>query len=104
LSYDIEFTIKEALFPHRFGRTLLSFKDIHENNYHAETTEENEMKYLCTTSYLYGHEYILEKIECVPNGLYITSIRLIAANYFTGQKLVDSSIYVLWHDRLGHLG
>ena len=38
LSNGIEFTIKEALFLPLSGRTLLSFKDIRENNYYAETT------------------------------------------------------------------
>ena len=54
LSNGSGFIIKETVFSPHSERTLLSFKDIHKNNYHAETTEENGMEYLCITSYLYG--------------------------------------------------
>ena len=82
----------------------LSIKDICENNYHDKIIEENGMECLCITSYLYSLKRILEKMERLPNGLYITTIRSMEANYFTGQKLVDSSTYLLWHDHLGHPG
>ena len=67
----------------------MSFKDIRENDYHAKTTEENEMECLCITSDLYGQKSILEKIECLLNGLYITTIYSIEANYVISQQLVD---------------
>ena len=81
---------------------LQSFKDICENNCHVETAEENKMGYLYITSYLYNHKHILEKIEHLPNGLYITTISSIEANHVTGQNLVRSSTYFLCHDLLGH--
>ena len=52
LSNGTEFTIKKALFSPCSGRTLLSFKDMREKNYHAEIIKENGMKYLYITSYL----------------------------------------------------
>ena len=79
LSNGTEFIIKETLFSPLFGRTLLNFKDIRENNYHVETIEENGIKYLYITSYLYGQKHILEEIKCLRDGLYIniTTIRSI---------------------------
>ena len=84
--------------------TLLCFKDIRQNNYHAKTTKENGMEYFCITSYLYDQKHILEKMERLPNGLYIRTIHSIEANYVTGQNLVVSSTYLLWYDYLGHPG
>ena len=104
LSNGTEFTIKEAIFSPRSRRILLSFKDIRENNYHAKTTKENGMVYLCITSYLSGHKHILKKMECHSYGLHIIAIRSIEANYITGQKLMDSSTYLLWHNHLEHAG
>ena len=50
------------------------------------------MEYLFLTSYLYIQKHILEKIEQLPNGLYITIIRSIEANHVTSHKLVDSAL------------
>ncbi|KAM1902232.1 hypothetical protein ACFX14_030964 [Malus domestica] len=54
LSTGTILTIDEALYSPRSGRTLLSFKDIRDNNYHAETHVENEVEFLCITSYEHG--------------------------------------------------
>ena len=40
LSNGTILTIKEALYSPRSGRTLLSFRDIRDNQYHLETTED----------------------------------------------------------------
>ena len=70
LSYGIVFTIKEALYSPCFGRTLLSFRDILDNQYHIETTKENGSEFLCITSYEYGQKRIHEKLERFSRGLY----------------------------------
>ncbi|KAM0993109.1 hypothetical protein ACFX2A_008939 [Malus domestica] len=72
LSNGTELTIKKALYSPRFGRTLLSFRDIRDNQYHVETTEENDSEFLCITSYKYGQKRIHKKLERLPSGLYIT--------------------------------
>ncbi|KAM1635118.1 hypothetical protein ACFXTN_011978 [Malus domestica] len=54
LSNGTMLTISEALYSPHSGRMLLSFKDIKDNNYHAETHEENGVEFLCITSYEYG--------------------------------------------------
>lgn len=42
-------------------RTLLRFRDIRENNYHAETTEENCLEYLCINSYEYPRSIFMRR-------------------------------------------
>ena len=69
LSNGTILTIDEALYSLRSGRTLLSFKDIRDNNYHVETHVENEVEFMCITSYEYGQKRILEKMERIPSGL-----------------------------------
>ena len=48
LSNGTPITISEALYTHRSCRTLLSFKDIRENEYHVETVPENGVDFLYT--------------------------------------------------------
>ena len=67
-------TIKEALYSPRSGRTLLSFRDIRDNKYHLETTEDHGSEFLCITSYEYGQKHIDEKLERLPSELYIITI------------------------------
>ncbi|KAM2339367.1 hypothetical protein ACFX1X_018956 [Malus domestica] len=74
LSNGTALTIKEALYSPRSGRTLLSFRDIRDNQYHVEATEENDSEFLCITSYKYGRKRIHEKLEHFLSGLYITTI------------------------------
>lgn len=104
LSNDTELVINEALYSPRSRRTLLSFKDIRTNGFHVETTEEKGIEYLCITSNLYGQKRTLEKLKCLSNGLYMTTIRSIETNLTVSQKLTNMSNYLLWHDRLGHPG
>ncbi|KAM1990404.1 hypothetical protein ACFX15_031673 [Malus domestica] len=96
--------IFEALYSPRSGRTLLSFKDIRDNNYHAETHIENGVEFLCITSYKYGQKHILEKIERIPSGLYTMTIHPIECHYVAGLTAGTVHEITLWHDRLGHLG
>lgn len=104
LSISIELTIKKVIFSPRFGRTLLSFNDIWENNYHVKITEEIGSKYLCITSYEYNYKRIPEKMERLPDGLYITTVRVVEANHVASQESGFQSTCLLWHNHLGHLG
>ena len=45
LSNGTILTIDGALYSSRFGKTLLSFKDIRDNNYHVETYVEMELNF-----------------------------------------------------------
>ncbi|KAK9946455.1 hypothetical protein M0R45_011920 [Rubus argutus] len=97
-------TISEALYSPRSSRTLLSFKDIRENEYHVETAHENGVDYLYMTSTKYGQKRILEKLRCLSSGLYVTTIHLVENNLIIRRAPIDESTYMLWHDRLGHPG
>ena len=69
LSNGTELTIKETLYSPRSGRTLLSFRDIRDNQYHVETTEENGSEFLCITSYEYSQKGQHEKLEHISSRL-----------------------------------
>lgn len=79
-----ELAIQKALYSPCSAITLLSFKDIQDNNYHAKIFEENEAEFLCITSYEYDHKRILEKNERLLNGLHITTIQSIKNHYLAG--------------------
>ncbi|GAV75167.1 hypothetical protein CFOL_v3_18646, partial [Cephalotus follicularis] len=69
--------ITDALYSTKSGKNLLSFKDIHLNGYHIETTNENGKEYLYITSNATGRKQILEKLLGLSSGLYIMKIRTI---------------------------
>ena len=104
LSNGTILTIKEALYSPRSGRTLLSFRDIRDNKYHLETTEDHGSEFLCITSYEYDQKHIHEKLERLPSGLYITTIRGIEAHTVVGPIPEFQDTLLLWHNRLGHPG
>ncbi|KAM1172137.1 hypothetical protein ACFX2G_022752 [Malus domestica] len=104
LSNGTILTIKEALYSPSFERTLQSFRDIRDNKYHLETTEDHGSEFLCITSYEYGQKHIQEKLERLPNGLYIATIRGIKAHSVASPMPEFPDTLLLWHDRLGHPG
>ncbi|KAM0997345.1 hypothetical protein ACFX2C_007241 [Malus domestica] len=81
LSNGTILTIKEAIYSSRSERTLMSFRDIRDNQYHIESIEENGSEFLCITFYKYGQKCIHEKLERLPSGLYITTIRGIETHH-----------------------
>ncbi|KAM2419289.1 hypothetical protein ACFXTH_025893 [Malus domestica] len=97
-------TIKEALYSPRFGRTLMSYRDIRDNQYHLETTEDNGFEFFCITSYEYAQKYIHEKLERLPSRLYITTIRGIEAHNVVDPMPEFQDTLLFWHDCLGHPG
>ncbi|GAV89434.1 hypothetical protein CFOL_v3_32849, partial [Cephalotus follicularis] len=50
LSNGTQMRIIDALYSTKSRRNLLSFKDICRNDYHIETTNENDKEYLYITS------------------------------------------------------
>ncbi|KAM2711661.1 hypothetical protein EV1_031758 [Malus domestica] len=100
LSNGIILTIAEALYSPHSGRTLLSFKEIRDNNYHTETYVENGVEFLCITSYEYGQKRILEKMERILSDVYNTTIRPIECHYVAGPTTGTMQEITLWHDRL----
>ncbi|KAM2731492.1 hypothetical protein EV2_035147 [Malus domestica] len=97
-------TIAEALYSPPYGRTLLIFKDIRDNNYHAETHVKHKVEFLCITSYEYGQKRILEKMKRISSGLYTTTIHPIEYHYVANPTTRTAHEITFWHDRLGHPG
>ena len=65
---------------------------------------EDNVKYLYITSIISGQKLIIEKLPVFSFGLYHTTIKPIESNVVVNQKFNDPKVFVLWHDKLGHLG
>jgi peptide/histidine transporter 3/4 len=81
--------IQEALYSRSSRRNLLSFKDIRLNGYHIETTNENNVEYLCITSNANSQRRILERLVALTFGLYHTTIKSVEAYHVMNQKFTD---------------
>ncbi|KAM1134351.1 hypothetical protein ACFX19_044192 [Malus domestica] len=79
---------------------LLSFKDIRDNQYHVETTEDNSSEFLYITSYKYGQKHIHEKLERLPIGFYITTIRGKESHHMVGPVLGFHNTLLLWYPQI----
>ena len=77
LPNDTLIDVTHALYAPIGNRTLLSFKDIRANGFHAKTHDENGKEFICITSNDCGRKRILEKLMCLSSGLYATTIRAI---------------------------
>ena len=69
------FHINDVLYSSKSRRNLLSFKDIHINEYHIETMNEGNVEYLYTTSIIYDQMLIVEKLSIFSSELYHTNIK-----------------------------
>jgi GAG-pre-integrase domain/Integrase core domain len=96
--------INDALYSSKSRKNLLSFKDIRCNGYHIETMTENNIEYLQITTIKYGRKIILKKMKALSSGLYCMNISSIESNIVSNQKLHDTKMFTLCHDRLGHPG
>jgi len=99
-----KFCIDNSLYSSKSIRNLISFKDIHLNGYHVETTNEGSDEYLYITSIISSQKLILGKLPAFSSGLYYTTIRTIKSHAVMHQKCSNPKMFMLWHDRLGHLG
>ena len=64
----------------------------------------NNKEYLCITHIVSSQKLVVEKLSVFSSGLYYTIITTIELNMMMSQKLSHPNIFMLWHDRLGHLG
>ena len=64
----------------------------------------DNIEYLCITSIISGQKLIMEKLSTFSNGLYHTTIKSIESYVVVNEKFNDSKVFVIRHDRLGHLG
>jgi GAG-pre-integrase domain len=65
---------------------------------------ENNIECLQIITIKYGQKIILEKMKALSSELYYTNINSIESNMISNQKLHDTKIFTLWHDRLNHPG
>ena len=104
LPNETKFHINDTLYYCKSRRNLLCFKDVHRNGYHIETMNEDNVEYFYITSIISDHKLILEKLLVFCFRLYHTTIKPIESYVVVNQKFNDPKVFVLWHDKLGHLG
>ncbi|CAN1337690.1 hypothetical protein LINPERPRIM_LOCUS37706 [Linum perenne] len=96
--------IEDALYSTKSCRNLLSYKDIRRNGYHIETMEEENKEYLVITSIISGNKYIHERLPSISSSLYYTYISTIESHATINSTFMNREKFVVWHNRLGHLG
>ena len=72
--------IEDTLYSLRSHKTLPSFKDIGKNNYHLETGNKYDHKFLYAATQVHGQKTILERFKRIPLGLYIMKICQVETN------------------------
>jgi len=72
--------ITSALYSTKSQRNLLSFKDIRQNGYHIETTNEENIEYLYITKVISNKKYVFEKLLSFSSWLHYTYISTIETN------------------------
>jgi hypothetical protein len=67
--------VKDALLYPDSKRTLLSFKDIHANDFHIEIEIEHGTEYLLITKFDGYQKRVVERLSSSPPGLYYTYVK-----------------------------
>ena len=94
--------LQDALYSTQSKRNLLSFKYIRWNGYHLETMSDETTEFLLITATHDGKKCILEKLQSLECGLYLTTINTVKSYAILNPKFSNSTPIVLWHERLGH--
>ena len=96
--------INDALYSSKSIINLLNFKDIRRNEYHIETMNDGNKECHYITSIVSCKKLVVETLLAFSIGLYHTTIKPIELYVVVNQKFNDPKTFVLWHDKLGHLG
>ena len=90
LPEETKFYISNALYSSKFRRNLLSFKDIHRNEYHIETANEmNLMLNIFALPLSFQPRSIFwRSFPALSPGLYHTTIRTIESHIVMNQKVL----------------
>ena len=99
-----ELVIQEALLYPESTRTLLSFKDIHANNFHVETNYDNGAERLIMTKMHGDEKTIVESFPSIKASLYYTFIKPIKGYVAMKTIFKNQESYRTWYDRLGRPG
>ena len=90
--------IKSAVYAPNATRNLISFKDIRENGYHIHTSKDKNQEVIHIVKNTSDGMLIKETLFAYPLGFYVTQLNAFHSN------INDTSLYDLWHSRLGHPG
>jgi ribonucleotide monophosphatase NagD (HAD superfamily) len=84
-------------------RTLLSYRDIHKNELHVVTHEENNEKFLHIIKKNGDGHDILKRILSLSSGLYYTYIKHVS---HVAYKVIFQNVdaFITWHEHLRHPG
>ena len=101
LPMGTQIMMDDALLYPDSTRTLLNFRDVRKNGFHAETHMDNKEEFLLFTKLTGYGKQICEKISSLQTGLYFTYIKPIE---HVAYKIIFQDVDTLWnwHDRLGH--
>jgi hypothetical protein len=103
LPMGMQVTIENVLLYPDSTRTLLSYRDIHKNELHVITHEENNVKFLHIIKKNGDDHDIVERIPSLPSGLYYTYTKLVP---HVAYKVIFHNVdtFTTWHECLGHPG
>ena len=104
LPMDTQIFVKDALLYPDSKRTLLSFKDIRSNGFHAETEIEQGTEYPLITKFDGHRKKIVERLPSLPSGLYYTYIKPTEGYVVMKTIFQNAESFQIWLDRLGHPG
>ena len=65
---------------------------------------EGNTECIYITSIVYGRKLIMEKFSAFSYALYHTNIEPIESYVVVNQKFNNPKTFIIWHDRMGHLG
>jgi hypothetical protein len=103
LSNNTKLSIKDALYSPKSRRNSLSFKDIQANGYHIETIDEDIKEYIYIISCISAKKLVLGKLHAFSSRICYTIMKFIKTNVVIHQKCSNQKLFMLWHDRFGHL-
>ena len=61
-------------------------------------------EYLYITTIVSGKKCVLEKLPALSSSLYYTNISMIETHAIVNKKFTSLNTFIIWHDRLRHLG
>ena len=83
---------------------FLALKISVEYGYHIETMNEGNTKCLYITFIVFCKKLVIEKLSTTFSRLYHKTIKPIESYVAVDKKFNNPKTFILWHDRLGHLG
>jgi hypothetical protein len=98
-----QITIEDALLYPNSKRTLISYRDIRQNGFHIETSDDNNEEILLVTKNNGYGKRIIKKIPSFSSGFYYTYTKPVP---HVAYKVIFQNVdaFKTWHERLGYFG